>query len=141
MCVLVAQSCLTLCDPMGPSRLLCPWNSPVKNTGVGSHSLLKGIFSTQGSNPGLLHCRQILYQLSQREAQEYWSGWAIPSPADLPNSGIEARSPTLQADSLPAEPKGSPRILEWATYPLSRGSSRSRNRTGVSCLAGRFFTN
>ena len=44
-----------------PAKLLCPWNSPGKNTGVGSHSLLQGIFLTQGSNPGLLHCRQILY--------------------------------------------------------------------------------
>ena len=42
-----------------------PWNSPGQNTGVGSLSLLQGIFPTQGSNPGLLHCRQILYQLSQ----------------------------------------------------------------------------
>ena len=41
-----------------------PWNSPGKNTGVGSPSLLQGIFPTQGSNPGLPHCRQILYQLS-----------------------------------------------------------------------------
>ena len=47
-----------------PARLLCPWNSPGKNTGVGSHSLLQGIFPTQGSNPGLLHYRQILYHLS-----------------------------------------------------------------------------
>ena len=38
-----------------PARLLCPWSSPGKNTGVGSHSLLQGIFPTQGSNPGLLH--------------------------------------------------------------------------------------
>ena len=45
------------------------WNSPGQNTGVGSHSLLQGIFPTQGSNPGLPHCRQILYQLSHREAQ------------------------------------------------------------------------
>ena len=43
--------------------LLCPWNSPGKNTGVGSHSLLQGNVLTQGSNPGLLHCRQILYHL------------------------------------------------------------------------------
>ena len=42
-----------------------PWNSPGQNTEVGSLSLLQGIFPTQGSNPGLLHCRQILYQLSQ----------------------------------------------------------------------------
>ena len=38
----------------------------VNNTGVGWHSLLQDIFKTQGSNPGLLHCRQILYHLSQR---------------------------------------------------------------------------
>ena len=42
------------------------WNSPGQNTGVGSHSLLKGIFPTQGSNFGLLHCRQILHHLSQQ---------------------------------------------------------------------------
>ena len=39
---------------------------------------------------------------------EYWSGWPCPSPGDLPNPGIEPRSPTLQADSLPVEPQGSP---------------------------------
>ena len=38
-----------------------------------------------------------------REAQEYWSGWPIPSPADLPDLGIEPGSPALQADSLPTE--------------------------------------
>ena len=50
-----------------PSRLLCPWDSPCKNTEVGSHVLLQGIFPTQGSNLHLLcllHCRQILYPLS-----------------------------------------------------------------------------
>ena len=41
-----------------------PWNSPGQNTGVGSCSCLQGIFPTQGSNPGLPHCRWILYQLS-----------------------------------------------------------------------------
>ena len=65
-------------------------------------SLLQGIFPTQGLNPGLPHCGQILYQLSH---------------------------------------KGSPRILEWAAYPFSSRTSWSRNRTGVSCVAGRFFTN
>ena len=53
--------CLTLWDPM-----VCPWNSPGQSTGVGSLSLLQGIFPTQGSNPGLPHCRQILYQLSHK---------------------------------------------------------------------------
>ena len=62
---LVTQSCPTLCNPMdcSPPRLLCPWNSPGKSTGVGCHFLLQGIFLTQGSNLGLLHCR-ILYQQS-----------------------------------------------------------------------------
>ena len=64
-CVLVTQSCLTLCDPMDCS-LLYPGNSPSKNIGVSCHSLLKGIFPTQGSNLGLLHCRQILYRLSHQ---------------------------------------------------------------------------
>ena len=43
-CVLVAQLCLTLCNLLEPTRLLCPWNSPSKNTGVDCHSLLQGIF-------------------------------------------------------------------------------------------------
>ena len=55
--VKVAQLC-RLCDS--------PWNSPDQNTGVGSLSLLQGIFPTQESNPGLPHCRQILYQLSHK---------------------------------------------------------------------------
>ena len=68
---------------------------------MGSRSLLQGIFPTQGSNPGLLHCRKILYELSHKRSQ---------------------------------------RILEWVAYPFSRGASRPRNQTGVSCIAGRFFT-
>jgi len=52
-----------------PTRLLCPWDSPGKNTGVGCHFLLQGIFSTQGSNPGLLHCWQILYRLSELQGK------------------------------------------------------------------------
>ena len=84
-----------------PSRLLCPWASPGKNTGVGCPALLQGIFPAQGSNPGLPHCRWILYHLSYQ---------------------------------------GSPRILGWAAYPFPRGSSQTRNRTGVSWIAGGFFT-
>ena len=66
--VLVARSCPTLW-PHGlkPASLLCPWDSPGKNNGAGCHFLLQGIFLTQESNPGLLHCRQILYHLSYQE--------------------------------------------------------------------------
>ena len=59
------QLCLTLCNPM-PARFLCPWNSPGQNTRVGNLFLFQGIFPTQGSNPGLLHCRQFLYHLSHQ---------------------------------------------------------------------------
>ena len=62
------QSCPTL-QPHGlwSTRLLCPWDSPGKNTGDGCHALLLGIFPTQEMNLGLLHCRQILYCLSHQE--------------------------------------------------------------------------
>ena len=82
-------------------RFPSPWNSPGQNTGVGSLSLLQGIFPTKGWNPGLPHYRQILYQLSHQESLK---------------------------------------ILEWVAYPFSRGSSRPANPTGVSRIAGRFFT-
>ena len=54
--------------------LYSPWNSLGQNTRLGSLSLLQGIFPTQGLDPHLPHCRWILYQLSHREAQEFWSG-------------------------------------------------------------------
>ena len=53
-----------------PPRLLRPWDFPGKNTGVGCHRLLQGIFLTQGLNPGLPHCRSTLYLLS-RQGKEY----------------------------------------------------------------------
>ena len=56
------QSCLTFSDPMDCS--LCLWNSPGKHARVHRHSLLRGVFPTQESNPGLLHCRWRLYHLS-----------------------------------------------------------------------------
>ena len=68
-----------------PTRLLCPWDSPGKNTGVGCHAFLQGILSTQGLNPRLLHCRQILYCLrhkavtfnatKQTSRQRYFRWW------------------------------------------------------------------
>ena len=55
---------------LGPARLLCPWNSPGKNAGMGRHCLLLGIFPTQRSNPGLPRGRQMLYYLSQQGNRE-----------------------------------------------------------------------
>ena len=79
-----SESCSVVSDCLRPHELYSPWSSPGQNTGVGSLSLLQGIF---------------------------------------PNPGIKPRSPALQADSLPSEPQGSPRILEWIAYPFFSRSS------------------
>ena len=60
----------------------------------------------EGSNPGLPHCRQILYQLSHQGSPRIL-GWVIPSPTDLSDPGIEPGSPALQVDSLPLSHRGS----------------------------------
>ena len=71
-CVLKCSVVLDSLWPHGlwPTRLLCPWNSLGKNTGMGSHCLLKESFPTQGSNSGLLHYRWILYHWVTRKAQK-----------------------------------------------------------------------
>ena len=68
---LVAQSCPTICDPRDCSTpgSSVHGDSRGKNTGMGCHALLQGIFSIQGSNPGLPHCRQIFYHLSHQGIQ------------------------------------------------------------------------
>ena len=103
--VKVAQSCSTLYDPMDytvhgilQSRIL-EWVA---------FELLQGISQPRdliqvSSIPG-----RFFTSWATREAQEYWNGKPIPSPADLPDPGNKTQSPTLQADSLPAEPQGKP---------------------------------
>ena len=124
----VAQSCPTLSNPMDCSlpgssvhgifqaRVLewvaialrlhgryIRWNSPGQNTGVGDLSLLRGIFPTQGSNPGLPHCRQILYQLSHKGSPRIleWVAYPFSSGSSWPRN--RTGSLALQADSLPNE--------------------------------------
>ena len=65
---------------------------------------------------------------------------SFPFSRGFSQPGIEPRSPAWQADSLPAEPQGSLRTLKWVAYPLSSRSSRPRNWTRESCIAGGFFT-
>ena len=69
LCACACSVASTVSDPVRPygllpARLLCPWDSPGKSTGVDCHSLLQGIFPIQGLNPSLLHSRRILYSLS-----------------------------------------------------------------------------
>ena len=97
-----------------------------KNTGEGSHSLLQGIFPTQGSNPDLLHCRQILYHLSHRESESEsevaQSCPALCNPVDCspPGSSIHG---IFQA-----------RVLEWVAISFSGGFSWPRDWTGSPVL-------
>ena len=78
--------------------------------------------------------------------QSTWMGslslfQGIPSPGDLPNPGIKPSLPHCRWILYQLNHKGSPRILEWVAYPFLIISSQPRNRTEVSCIAGRFFTN
>ena len=118
--------------------------------------LLQGIFPTQGSNMGLLHCKQILCHLSHQgntvqslvtqswltatswtlahqaplsmefSRQECCSGLPCLPPGDLPNPGIEPSSPTLQADSLPSEPPGKPKNTGVGSLSLLQGNFLTR---------------
>ena len=93
-----------------PHGLYSPWSSPGQNTGVGSVCLIQGIFPTQGLNPGLLHCRQILYQLSyERSPHVYLSTLCLfktlcvciqcSSQLESFFSMIQSRSNILQSSS------------------------------------------
>ena len=108
------QSCLTLCDPVTVARQapLC-MDFPGKNTGVACHALFQGLFPTQGLTclfcllPWQVSCLPLAppsvyipLTVTPFESQN--------CPRDLPNPGIEPRSPALQADSLPAESPGKP---------------------------------
>ena len=105
---------------MWPARLLCPWDSPGRDTRVGCHALPQGIFPTQGSNPGLPHCRQILYHLSRQENPRILEWIAHPSsrgtsrPRDLNRGLLHCRRILYQLSH-----QGS--IAAAVTSPLIRG--------------------
>ena len=73
-----SESHSAMSDSSLPHGLYSPWNLTGQNTGVGSHSLLQGIFPTQGSNPGPLHCRWIIYKLSHRGSPRILEWVAYP---------------------------------------------------------------
>ena len=147
-----------------PTRLLCPWNSPGKSSGVGSHFLFQGIFLTQGLNRGVSHCRQIPYHLShqvQSLQNKLWGQklikWNLPSSKEkvsltLKSSVTQKKSETTQLCPTLCDPMGcslpgssvhgilQARILEWIAISSSRGSSWPRDWTWVSRTAGRLFT-
>ena len=85
-CCLVAKSCLTILQPYGlhPARRLCPWDFPGKNTGVGCHFLLWGIFPTQGLNPCLLHRRASLATQLVKNPPAMQETWFDPWAGKIP---------------------------------------------------------
>ena len=103
---LVAQMCPTLCDHMdcSPPGSSIHGDSPGKTTGVGCHALLQGIFRTQGSNLGLLHCRQILYHLCYQGIWKHLLG-------ELKFSSPMAQRDILSPSGCPIHVQGSP---EWS---------------------------
>ena len=118
-----------------PAKLLCPWDSPGKNTGMGCHFLLQGIFLNQGQTQVscIANSRSVMsdcfatpwtIQSMDFSRPEYWNGQLFPSPGDLPNPGIK---PSLlhcrQILYHLSHHQGSPRIMEGVAYPFSRGSS------------------
>ena len=120
-----SESRSVVSDSLWPHGLYSPWDSPGQNTGVGSLSLLQHIFLNHESKRGLLHCGQILYQLSYEGSPRKSS---VMSDSLWPH-GLYPVHRILQA-----------RILDWVAFPFSRGSSQPRDRTQVSHIAGKFFT-
>ena len=82
----IAQSWSTL----WPHRRYSPWNSPGQSTGVGSFSLLQGIFPIEGLNPSLMHCRQILSQLSRKGSPKIleWVAYSFSSRSSCPRNWV-----------------------------------------------------
>ena len=137
-----SESHSVVSDSLRPHGLYSPWNSLGQNTGVGSFSLLQGIFPIQGSSPGVPHCRQILYQLSHKGSPRIleWIAYSFFSRSSQPRNqtGISATAaaaaaaakslqscPTL-CDPIDGSPGGSPapgilqaRTLEWVAISFS----------------------
>ena len=108
---------------------------------VGCHSLLQGLFLTQEPNLGLPHCRHILYHLSHQ------GSLCSSKLGHKCGGGLVSKSCPTLCNPTDCSPPGSSvhrilqaRILEWVAISFSRGSSRPRDWTCISCIAGGFFT-
>ena len=137
-----------------------------KNTGVGCYALLQGVFPTQGLNleslmsPALAGGLFTTSTTCESHSVVNDSLWhhGLSSPWNSPGQNTRVGSLSLLQGIFPTQESNpglphrrqilywlshrkSPRVLEWVAYPFSRASSWPRNRTGVSCIAGRFFTN
>ena len=98
------ESCSVMSNCLPPHGLYSPWNSPGQNTGVGSLSLLQGLLPTQGSNQGLLHCRQLLYHLSHQGSPRIleWVAYPFSRGSSQPYDGA-MREATAQGTEAQAD--------------------------------------
>ena len=113
--VKAARTSPTLWDPVVYKS---PWNSPGHNTGVGSLSLLQEIFPTQGSNPGLPHCKQILYQLSHKGSPRILEWVANPFSRGSSQPRNQTRISCIAGRFLPTELSGKPKIYVYISLNL-----------------------
>ena len=129
-----SESCSVVSNSSGPHGLYSQGNSRDQNTGVVSRSLLQGIFPTQGSNPGLPHCRQILYQLSHQGSPKTleWVAYPFSSRSSLSRDWTGVSS--VEGRSVPAElpgklqPRG--RGVPWHDITLKRSLLLKAGITG-----------
>ena len=125
-----SESCSVTSDSLQLYALYSPWNSPGQNTGVGSLSLLQGIFPTQGLNPGLPHCRQILYQLSHKGSPRILEWVAYPFSRGSPRPRNPTRVSCIAGGFF----------TSWAIREaLGKGEGERQNRQwnsrGTNCYA------
>ena len=123
-------------DSLWPHGLYSPWTSPGQNTGMGSRSLLQGIFPIQGSNPCLPHCRQILYQLSHKGNHLppiyyhfhliRWKNLSLKKLSELPKPECEKFQ--LMSDTGPVTVP-----LSRSPSPWVRGTREQNQMLGVLC--------
>ena len=137
----IYESHSVVTDSLQPHGLYSPWNSLGQNTGVSSLSLLQGIFPTQGSNPGLLHCRWILYQLSHKGSPRIleWVAYPFFSRSSPPRNWIgvffiAGGFFTNRVTGEPSQARGNSWFVEersfWKPWWALPGSYPGRKGTG-----------
>ena len=117
----VSESHSVVSDSLWRQGLYSPWNSLGQNTGVGSLSLLQGIFSTQGSNPGLPHCRRILYQLSHKGSPRILEWVAFPFSRGSSQSRNQTRVSCIAGGFFTTELWGKPILREISPKSSLKG--------------------
>ena len=144
-----SESCLVMSDSLRPHGLYSPWNSPGQNTGVGSLSLLQGssqpMYQTQVSRiAGRFFTSWATRKAQYHRCRIHTGFWRLSTKKIVEWSEVkDAQSHLTLCDPMDYTVHGTlqARVLEWVTFPFSRGSSWPRNQNGVSCIAGGFFTN